>query len=114
MRFDGIVPVHESDQFNLAVRPMLEDRLAVPHLHQCPDYPFCLAVRSGRSHLGESLFNSMRLTALHQGMIAAYSSLEKSSMPINRYSLAACGVSPSSSGSRFVSRCAISPGYSLL
>ncbi|KKT34384.1 MAG: hypothetical protein UW24_C0033G0007, partial [Parcubacteria group bacterium GW2011_GWA2_44_12] len=34
MRLHGIVPVHESDQFSPAVRPILEEHLAMPHLHQ--------------------------------------------------------------------------------
>ena len=33
MRFDGIVPVHESNEFDPAMCPILEDRFLMPHLH---------------------------------------------------------------------------------
>ena len=48
------------------------------------------------------------------GRMSAYSSLEKSSMATNRYSLGCVGDWPLSNGRRLVSKCTSSPGYDLL
>ena len=69
VRLDGIVPVHESDQFLPAMCPRLEYGLLMPHLHQCPDHPFRLAVGLWGSHLRKSLLNMIEETELHEGVV---------------------------------------------
>ena len=68
VRFDRIVPVHESDQFLLPVNSALESRLPMPHLQNRAYHPFRFAIRSWGPHLRESLLNMIIGTELHEGV----------------------------------------------
>ena len=44
MRFDRVVKVDKPQQADLTALPISKNFLLMPHLHECTDHPFGLAV----------------------------------------------------------------------